>query len=378
MKKNTQIHGNSIYQFSIIFPIIFVYFVMILNITLSYSELHLYIDYVTLRRWYILFSVIWLCCSPLRKSCAGRWEEILFNFVPPQVLLTLVYAQWHLMTAVCLFLLLAGLELAVAVELIRDTYRYRRLCLLRDQGDPDKRCRQNRDIFQRFTLILAFIIFAIPSGISVAVYQLRSPLYTADKGTREILGLAEKEQGTDSGEEGRENGDKDEGDIYQKNQKLFACFSEEKWKTYSTKERITILQELADMEADVLGIPSIPLTAEEMGPFTLGGYNPKGKAIGISISHMLTVSAEKSINTVCHEMFHAYQYYLVEYIDWEMEVTQKGPYFEELRKWKANQENYSSFGAGESSFEQYESQILEETARAYAEKELEKIMPYIP
>lgn len=376
MRKNTQRY--SIYQLSIIFPILFIYMVMILNITLSFSEFKLYIDYITLRRGYVLLSMIWLCCSPLRRSCAGRWEEMLFNIIPPQMLLTLIFAQWHLTTAVLLFLLLAGLELAAAVELIRDAYRYRRRHLLREQGDPDRRFRQNRSIFQRFTLITAFVIFAVPSYMAITVYHLRSPIYTADQGTRKMLGLTAENSEPDSSKEGGENKDGGEDAVYLEHRELLACLSEEKWKTYSTKERITVLQELADMEADVLGIPPVPLATEDLGPVTLGGYNPKENAIAVSVPHMLRMSAEKAVNTVCHEMFHAYQYFLVQSIDWEAEAVQKGPYFEELRQWKANQENYYSYGTGESTFEEYQSQILEETARAYAKEEAEKIIPYIP
>ena len=47
-------------------------------------------------------TVAWLYWPPLKKCCCdGRWTEVLFNLIPMEMPLLLIFAQWH-------FVLFAG------------------------------------------------------------------------------------------------------------------------------------------------------------------------------------------------------------------------------------------------------------------------------
>ena len=72
-------------------------------------------------------------------------------------------------------------------------------------------------------------------------------------------------------------------------------------------------------------------------------------------------------------MCHAWQDYLVDHINWEMDIFDN-PYFDEIRRWKDNQAAYIQPG---SDFSAYETQPVEASARTYAEEETDFILQYI-
>lgn len=162
--------------------------------------------------------------------------------------------------------------------------------------------------------------------------------------------------------------------IYEKNIEILLCFREELWRGYSIQEKTTFMQALADMEAEILGIPSVPLMTEKLEAFTLGSYLSKTNEIRIDIEHLAKSSAEECIDTICHEISHSWQHFLVDNIDWESDIS-KNPYFNQVRAWKENQDHYIQ-PAG-TAFDSYESQPVEISARAYAEEETTRILSYI-
>ena len=143
---------------------------------------------------------------------------------------------------------------------------------------------------------------------------------------------------------------------------------------YSIQEKITFMQALADMEAEILGIPSIPLKTEKLRAFTLGAYLSNTNEIRIDIEHLAKSSADECIDTICHEIAHSWQHFLVDNIDWESDIS-KNPYFNQARAWKENQDHYIQ-PAG-MTFDSYESQPVEASAQAYAEEETVRILSYI-
>ena len=94
----------------------------------------------------------------------------------------------------------------------------------------------------------------------------------------------------------------------------------------------------------------------------------------IDLEHLMESPVDECISTICHEVFHSAQHYLIENIDWNDSLYQSS-YFDELRSWRFNSENYKS--AEFSGFDAYENQPLEIAARQYAERETEKILSYI-
>ncbi len=143
---------------------------------------------------------------------------------------------------------------------------------------------------------------------------------------------------------------------------------------FSRQEKITVLQRLTDFETKILGIPSVTISAGLMGGYTLGAYSSETNEIRVNTKYLDSSPAEKCIDTICHEVRHSLQFQIVSAIDWEDPVYQIS-YFDELRSWLQNQENYKNSQIH--GYEAYENQPLEVDARDYAAKETEKIMSYI-
>lgn len=134
------------------------------------------------------------------------------------------------------------------------------------------------------------------------------------------------------------------------------------------------MQRLTDFETEMLGIPSVTITADLIGAYTLGSYNDETNEILVNTKYLDGSPVEECIDTICHEVRHSLQFQIVSSVDWDNPIFQSS-YFDELRSWSQNQKNYK--GAWLYGFEEYENQPLEVDARDYAERETEKIMSYV-
>lgn len=348
--------GKLLNKASIIIPLSVV-FELINSITIAIPELGIYWSYGLTTAIIVVVSMLWLCCSPLRKCCCnGRWTETLFNLVPLEILSMLVFAQWHFVAFTILFILLIAIEIILMIYLRRDERRHRY---------SEKRHRMYKTVFKRRSVLVVAVICAVPCFMSAFFYDYHSPTYRAEEEiwNRIFTNTEQLDEQEDI-----------ECDIYQENIALLDCFCEEEWKHYNIAEKITIIQELVDFESKRLGIPTAPVSTAMLGEFTLGQYSEEPNEIRINIEHLAEATIEECIDTICHETFHAYQSYLVSSLDWENEALQS-EYFSELRSWKENQEDYKN--AWISGFEAYENQPLEVAARQYAEEETQRILSYI-
>lgn len=174
--------------------------------------------------------------------------------------------------------------------------------------------------------------------------------------------------------ESNESNNETAEDLYASSCTLFSCFEKSTWERFDVSERITVMQQLVNFESAQLGIPSIPVVAEKLDPYTLGAYSNETKEMWIDLEHLMESPVDECISTICHEVFHSAQHYLIENIDWNDSLYQSS-YFDELRSWRFNSENYKN--AELSGFDAYENQPLEMSARQYAERETEKILSYI-
>ncbi len=86
-----------------------------------------------------------------------------------------------------------------------------------------------------------------------------------------------------------------------------------KWNDYDTQERLDLLQIICDYECTCsLGCKSPKVLAGHLEQDTIyGEYNQTMNTITININHLKNDSAEKVLNTLLHEVRHAYQYALV-------------------------------------------------------------------
>ena len=344
-----------LYKSSIFIPIVFICYIFSVPITIYIREINLYLGYGMTPFSLLVLSLLWLCCSPFRKGCCdGSWSELLFNLVPVECFLILVFAQWHFVIALFAGTATVSADIAFMLALRRDEQTF---------SVSEKRHRQNKAAAKRFSVFAAAVICAVPCFISFFVFDLKSPIYEAEQ---EILKQIFSREDPDTGEE---------TDLFAAHEALMLCFWENVWKDYSVQEKITLLQELGDLEAQRLGIPSVPIKSEKLSTYMLGAYDWSTKEIWIDLEHLEESPIEDCITTICHEVFHSQQDYLVENIDWESEITQS-EYFSEARAWRDNASNYQSAIATD--YDTYAQQPLEASAAAYAEEETALILSYIP
>ena len=344
-------------KYSITCPLFTIWAMMIDPQTISIVELGLYLERFEFLFLYIMMSVFWLCCSPFRKSCCnGSLMEVFFNILPVEVMATVYLAQHHFWITILLIASMVFVQglLIWAVYKKESQYEF-----------SEKRYRRCVRGLQRGVVMISAITLFIPCSISLFVYGMQEPAYTAEKELGEVL-LKEQNKEQVAVEV--------DSDPYIKNKTLLLHFDDANWETLDVQERITIAQEFVDFQSELLGISPISLTAKNLGSFILGEYDDENNEIWIDIEQLADSPAEACIRTLCHEIWHSAQYYLISNIDWESPVFQSA-YFKELRAWKENDENYQD--AYSDGYDSYQKQPLEESARVYATEETERVQSYI-
>ena len=342
---------------SILFPLFLIFYAQTVSVSFSVPELNIFIETNWARHLIAAIVVLWLCCSPYRKSCCdGSWFEMLFNLVPIEIVMMLNLAQQNfpVFVVVGLIIIAAELLLFIRVEIKENSSR-----------TADKVHKFDKVFFRRCTVAITAICL-IPGSIYLLSHGMRAPTYQPKQ---DLLELYSESGGGEANDTAEAN-----SDIYQKNQELWSCFKEKNWKKYSLQEKVAIMQLLADFETQLLRIPSININAGMIGTFTLGSYNDETNEIFINAKYLDSASAEECIGTICHEVRHSLQYQIVKSVDWNNSIFQT-PYFDELRSWRENQENYKDYWVdGE---QKYEDQPLETDARSYEKNETAIIMSYV-
>ena len=126
-----------------------------------------------------------------------------------------------------------------------------------------------------------------------------------------------------------------------------------------------------------LEFPEIPLYVKETGSSNcVALYNNEENEIWYAPEHLTSQTAEEFFTGICEECYHGMEYYLLERMDWNSEMANTA-YFEEMRKWKLNDNRYISGRDEGDSFEAYQSQPLEASAKKYASSETEALIHFI-
>lgn len=344
-----------IYKSSIIIPLAMIFYSFIEPFAFCVPEIGLYMETYSSRILIVMVTVVWLCCSPFRRgTCNGTITELLFNLVPVEFVLMIVFAQHHFVITLLITLTVAGGEIALFRALKKDEQKHR---------FSRKRHRRYQFTFRRCSVLGIAVLCVVPCLLSIFVYGVESPTYKSTEELWEQLFLKPEVVESDKPD-----------NLYEKKSELWGYLEEENWSRLSVQERITVTQELVDFESDVLGIPTVPVTSAMIGTATLGAYDNELNQMWINTEHLANSSVCDVINTICHEVHHSYVDYLINTLDWD-NPAMNSAYFAELRELMDSQENYKS--AWSYGFDAYENQPLEVAAREYSEKETAIIMTYI-
>lgn len=150
------------------------------------------------------------------------------------------------------------------------------------------------------------------------------------------------------------------------NMDTILLLQEEEWDRLSLKERMEVMQCLADLEAQYLGLGhELNVICENLDGTTLACYRDLTHTICFSSEHIENDSAYDVANSLFHEAFHALQHRLVEQYNKMDEDTRN---LLPNRRIAYYAEEFADYIYGSEDYIMYYYQYCEMDSRAYAEK----------
>lgn len=150
---------------------------------------------------------------------------------------------------------------------------------------------------------------------------------------------------------------------------------EEKWETLSTDEKLSTIQTIANIEANFFGLPhELTVKLKTLGENTIAHYNDLNHSITLNIDYFDSYSASETLESLCHEAFHAYQHRLCDAYDSVDDASRNLLVFQYIQQYKNEFDNYIR---GKDDFGSYYALTCESSAREYAEDGVEKYYNYI-
>ena len=138
---------------------------------------------------------------------------------------------------------------------------------------------------------------------------------------------------------------------------------ESTWATLSTKERVNVLQLVANIENQHLGLPTeLNVVLSSEGENLIASYRDNLHTICFNVDYLDTQSAEKSIDSICHEAQHAY---LSRLVDAMHEVGEKNRDLQVFQRAALYEQEFNHYKTASKSFSGYYNQACETDARTY-------------
>lgn len=278
----------------------------------------------------------------------SKWGRVFISGIEIEMYFITLFAQKHFAAAL---IILLGL-IAVHVWLYR-------LLILSNKNADYLSDRKRKDKLGLLVSGIAAIVLLIPSCVGVYEEYAASSI-TAEEWAAFVEILNE------------EASDEPQETLFEKHEETLSEISN--WNSLENDKKIELIYKIGIIELEHLGISDdvgIQIQADKIDEYTLGYYSDSEKQIVINTAHICSDSVEENINTISHEVFHAYQYYVVSSVDFDSWFVQNSYYFEDARRWKENIENYIS---ADIDFESYQVQPLEADAGLYAEQRVNEYM----
>lgn len=144
---------------------------------------------------------------------------------------------------------------------------------------------------------------------------------------------------------------------------------EDKWKTLSHEEKEELVWTMINIEAGSLHIPhKIDVEIVSLEGNVAACYDDSVHIINIDDVYFDNCTAQSMLNTICHEVYHAYQFRLVDAYRQIDESLRKMEPFDAAGVYAAEFENYISSNEDSSG---YENQLCEKDAYDYAKSRTE-------
>ena len=158
--------------------------------------------------------------------------------------------------------------------------------------------------------------------------------------------------------------DKQENNQLLLNYQTILLLHDETWFSLSDQEQIDVLQIVADIETNYMGIPSVSVINCHLENRTIGAYDHTTRSVQIDLEKHSGYQPIEYENTVLHECRHAFQHDCVDSLDWSDPDVLTGIYYAQARKWRSEHANYISLVEDR---EAYYDQAIEIDARQYSE-----------
>ena len=156
-----------------------------------------------------------------------------------------------------------------------------------------------------------------------------------------------------------------ENQTIQNNMGTLTALADGRWDQYTAREKLNVLQTVANIEQRSLGLPhELNVGAEDMSRDKAGTYRDKTHEIRISTASLLYDSPWELVNTVCHEAYHAYQHRLIDLLIETRQENRGLMMFREIREYAEEFQNYTGT---DGDFNTYYYQQCESDARDFAE-----------
>ncbi len=307
-----------------------------------------YIDRISFIVVYFVFCVAFqLLMNRNRELREPGIGNVSVNCIIIEMYFVALFSQRHLGVCIAILSVLLLLQVLIFRTVVAGNE------VPRSSKAMMKRCR---DRAQRIICVLAAAVLIVPS--CVGIYEEYRQVSLTPEEWAVFVKLNTKNDGDT------------EETLFEKYEDTVREMS--KWESLDNESKIELIYKIGIMELENLGIGEdvgITMEADKTDEHTLGYYLNTEKHIVINVGHICSDDLSENISTVAHEVFHAYQHYVVSSVDFESEFVRTSYYYEDARRWKENMENYIS---AESDFEGYRSQPLEADASEYASQRAEE------
>lgn len=309
------------------------------------EQLGIYLSTYMILVPYLMFcmvSTIYYDRNPI--AVRYKWTPVIVCLLDIEVFFFILFVQYYFV--VSLLIVAAGIASVV--------YCYN--CMIKYKPLKAQTRKFKKYCQQKTAVTLAYLfalLLLIPAG--VGVYKEYIDVLTMDEWMAflEALDLDDAETVA----------------VDKENQTLLSSRLE-KWDDLKPDERASLLYEIGIREEQYLGIDnfaSITMSTEKMYAYTLAYYSNENRIIRINVDLIHNYGVQENVETILHEVYHAYQHYVVSTLDFSSDLVLNSYYYADAREWKRNMDNYVS---GTTDFDAYEAQKLESDARDYATKRI--------
>ena len=299
--------------------------------------------YLFLLIYFSICVLVSYCANKNKELSKMRWGRAAYDFLIVELFFFSLFAQHYVIVSI----------LIVVATVVFSIWFH---CHI------DMTCRRNRrkyhDRASAVVCLLLCFVLLVPSFIGIDKEYFSSSM-TSDEWEEFVASFK------------TDYGGKADKDLFNKYDTVIDELAS--WDKLSTNERVTLLNKVVLIEKENLGIEAADIVVinDKLGEYTCGYYSDEEKQICLNVSQISGKGLQDNLRTVCHEVFHAYEHYVVETIDFDSEIVQNNYYYENAREWR---DNINKYVPAIVDYDMYSDQPLEADARQYAD---DRVAAYI-